>query len=604
MPGVHKRVNIQPKRNMPKMPRIRESFRIQSIQTIITVSFTLMTILVVVVVSLMLYNKFSKTAEENAHLNIQQIIEQVNYHLELYVKGMQDIYEVVEGQINDAPDISSPLLREQLSTLLHTREDLVSVGLFTPAGELVLDVPDLDMNTMLEEQSWFESAHSQPQKLSFSAPHIQNLYKGQYKWVVSLSRIIKYKDHGTVKEGILLVDANFRTIDELSRKVSLGKRGYAYIIDDLGNLVYHPQQQLIYAGLKYENLEPVLKYAYGSYTDKPAGEPRYITIRTVEPIKWKVVGVAYPDEIVTTKKDLNPFIGWFLLVVCAAVVVLAIFVSAKISQPLRRLEKSVQSVGQGDFSTPIHVSGAHEVVQLSKRFNFMLHRIRQLMDQIIHEQEAKRKSELDVLQSQINPHFLYNTLNSVVRLAEKGKKEEIVATITSLSKFFRISLSKGKNIIPLEEELEHVRHYLIIQQIRFKNKFHYAIECEEGVLSCVTLKLILQPIVENAIHHGIEKMSDEGFIRITAALQEEQLVIKIADNGLGMTKQLMDQLLTGSVRSRGSGVGVKNVNERIRLYYGKSFGLSFESELEEGTTVTITMPAIRMEAEQQERGIS
>lgn len=599
-------MNIEPKRNMPKLPRVIESFKLRSIQTIITLSFTLMTVLVVIAVSIMLYNKFTKTAEENAYLNIQQIIEQVNYHLELYVKGMQDIYEVVEQQINDTPDISSPVLREQLTTLLHTREDLVSVGLFTPEGKLVVDIPALEMrkNTMLEEQSWFESAHTRPQKLSFSPPHIQNLYKGQYKWVVSLSRMIKYKDQGTIKEGILLVDVNFRTIDELSRKVSLGKRGYAYIIDDLGNIVYHPQQQLIYAGLKYDNIEATLEYAYGSYIDKPTGEPRYITIRTVEPINWKIVGVAYPDEIVTTKKDLNQFIFWFLVVVCAAVVVLAMFVSAKISQPLRRLEKSVQSVGQGDFSTPIHVSGAHEVVQLSKRFNFMLHRIRQLMDQIIHEQEAKRKSELDVLQSQINPHFLYNTLNSVVRLAEKGKKEEIVATITSLSKFFRISLSKGKNIITLEEELEHVRHYLIIQKIRFKNKFNYAIECEQEALSCMTLKLILQPIVENAIHHGIEKMSDEGFIRIAASIKEERLVIQVSDNGLGMSRQVMEQLLSGGIRSGGSGVGVKNVNERIRLYYGKAYGLRFESDLEEGTTVTITLPVEKNDDEQQDWGIS
>ncbi|MEC0371634.1 cache domain-containing sensor histidine kinase [Paenibacillus chibensis] len=591
---------------MPKLPRVIESFKLRSIQTIITFSFTLMTVLVVIAVSIMLYNKFTKTAEENAYLNIQQIIEQVNYHLELYVKGMQDIYEVVEQQINDTPDISSPVLREQLTTLLHTREDLVSVGLFTPEGKLVVDIPALEMrkNTMLEEQSWFESAHARPQKLSFSPPHIQNLYKGQYKWVVSLSRMIKYKDQGTIKEGILLVDVNFRTIDELSRKVSLGKRGYAYIIDDLGNIVYHPQQQLIYAGLKYDNIEATLEYAYGSYIDKPTGEPRYITIRTVEPINWKIVGVAYPDEIVTTKKDLNQFIFWFLVVVCAAVVVLAMFVSAKISQPLRRLEKSVQSVGQGDFSTPIHVSGAHEVVQLSKRFNFMLHRIRQLMDQIIHEQEAKRKSELDVLQSQINPHFLYNTLNSVVRLAEKGKKEEIVATITSLSKFFRISLSKGKNIITLEEELEHVRHYLIIQKIRFKNKFNYAIECEQEALSCMTLKLILQPIVENAIHHGIEKMSDEGFIRIAACIKEERLVIQVSDNGLGMSRQVMEQLLSGGIRSGGSGVGVKNVNERIRLYYGKAYGLRFESELEEGTTVTIMLPVEKNDDEQPDWGMS
>ncbi|WP_425313258.1 histidine kinase [Paenibacillus mangrovi] len=599
-------MKIHRKRKIIQLPRIRMSFKLRSIQTIITFSFTLMTILVVVAVSFMLYNKFTKTAEENAYLNIQQIIEQVNYHLELYVKGMQDIYEVVEEQINNTPDISSPVLREQLTTLLHTREDLVSVGLFTPKGKLVLDIPNLEMrrNTLLKEQSWFESALDQPQKLSFSAPHIQNLYKGQYKWVVSLSRVIKYKDQGVTKEGILLVDVNFRTIDELSRKVSLGKRGYAYIIDDLGNIVYHPQQQLIYAGLKYENLEPVFEYAYGSYTDKSTGETRYITIRTVEPINWKIVGVAYPDEIITTQKDLNQFVFWFLLVVCAAVVVLAVFVSMKISQPLRRLEKSVQSVGQGDFSTPIQVSGAYEVVQLSKRFNFMLHRIRQLMEQIIHEQEAKRKSELDVLQSQINPHFLYNTLNSVIRLAEKGKKEEIVATITSLSKFFRISLSKGKNIITLEEELEHVRHYLIIQKIRFKNKFSYVIECEEDALACMTLKLILQPIVENAIYHGIEKMSDEGFIRIYAFVQEERLVIKISDDGLGMTRQVMDQLLVGGIRSGGSGVGVKNVNERIRLYYGKNYGLSFESELEEGTTVTITLPVEKNEAERQERGIS
>ncbi|WP_160041632.1 MULTISPECIES: sensor histidine kinase [Paenibacillus] len=565
-----------------------------------------MTIFVVVAVSFMLYNKFSKTAEENAYLNIRQIIEQVSYHLELYVKGMQDIYEVVEDQINETPDISSPVLREQLATLLRTREDLVSLGLFTPTGNLVMDVPDLDMrrNTLLETQSWFESARARPQKLSFSAPHIQNLYKGQYKWVVSLSRMVKYKENGVTKQGVLLADVNFRTIDELSRKVSLGKRGYAYVIDDLGNLVYHPQQQLIYAGLKYENLEPVFDYAYGSYTDKSTGELRYITVRTVDPIRWKIVGVAYPDEIVTTQRDLNRFVFWFLLVICAAVAVLAFFVSAKISQPLLKLEKSVQSAGQGDFSTPIHVSGAHEVVQLSKRFNFMLHRIRQLMDQIIYEQEAKRKSELDVLQSQINPHFLYNTLNSVIRLAERGKKEEIIATITSLSKFFRISLSRGKNIITVEEELEHVRHYLIIQKIRFKNKFDFSIECDEKAASCKTLKLILQPIAENAIVHGIEKMQDAGFIRITATAADDRLTMKVSDNGLGMTKQVMEQLLSGGVRSGGSGVGVKNVNERIRLYYGKTYGLSFESELEEGTTVTITLPAEQSEETLQERGIS
>ncbi|GAB6990223.1 sensor histidine kinase [Paenibacillus pini] len=600
-------MKIQDKRPKRKFPAEKLSFNVRSIQVIITLSFTLLTILIVLLVSIMLYNKFTRTAEENASLNIQQIIQQVNYHLELYVKGMQDIYEVVEEQINQTADIDRPILREQLNTLLQTREDLVSVGLFTPEGQLILDIPNVDMrrNTQLRQQSWYETALEQPKKLSFSAPHIQNLYKGKYTWVVSLSRMIQYKDRGELKQGILLVDVNFRTIDELSRKVSLGKKGYAYIIDDLGNIVYHPQQQLIYAGLKYENLESVLEYSFRSYMDNSTGEPRFITVRTVEPIGWKIVGVAYLDEIVTTKKDLNQFIFWFLVVVIAVVVVLSIFVSAKISQPLRRLERSVKIVSEGDFSTPIHVGGAYEVEQLSKRFNFMLHRIRQLMDQIIHEQEAKRKSELDVLQAQINPHFLYNTLNSVIRLAERGKKEEVTTTITSLSKFFRISLSKGKNTITLEEELEHVRHYLIIQTIRYKNKFKYTIECEEEALNCTTLKLILQPIVENAIYHGLEQMVDEGWIHIRAFIQNERLIITVADNGLGMSTQVMEQLLSGHIRhTGGSGVGVKNVNERIRLLYGKAYGLSFESEQEVGTKVTIILPVIPFNMENQERGMS
>ncbi|HEY2493509.1 MAG TPA: sensor histidine kinase [Paenibacillus sp.] len=568
-------------------------------------SFTMITVAVVLLVSLLLYNKFAKSAEENAYLNIQQIIEQVNSHLELYVKGMQDIYEVAEQQIKQSDTINNSILREQLSTLIRTREDLVSVALFSPEGGLILDIPAANMrrNTQLTEQSWFQSALKQSEEISFSQPHIQNLYKGQYKWVVSLSRMIEYRDEGTLKKGILLVDVNFRTMDELSSKVILGKKGYAYIIDEFGNIVYHPQQQLIYAGLKYENLEPVFEYTYGSYMDNSTKEERYITIRTVEPIGWKIVGVAYPDEIVTTKRDLNHFVLWFLTLVIIAVLLISIFVSAIISKPIRRLEKSVKMVAQGDFNTPIDVKGAYEVEQLSKRFNFMLHRIRQLMGQSIHEQEAKRKSELDVLQAQINPHFLYNTLNSVIRMVERGKNEEVVTAITSLSKFFRISLSKGNNIITVEEELEHVRNYLVIQKIRYKTKFNYMIDAEDEALHCTTLKLIIQPLVENAIYHGMEYMQDEGNIVITVRVEGRNVVMRITDNGLGMSPQVMQQLLTGGVKSvSGSGVGVNNVHQRIRLYYGMSYGLTFQSELEEGTTVTLTIPMQRDNQESMERG--
>ncbi|KUP22997.1 histidine kinase [Paenibacillus sp. DMB5] len=577
---------------------MRLSAKLRSIQLIITLSFTAVAVLVAVIVAFMLYNKFAKTAEENANLNMQQIIEQVNYNLELYVKGMSNIFDTAEKQITSSASIDSPLLYERMDTLMSSREDLVSVAVFTPQGQYVVGTPGQSMrlNTQLHSQSWFTSALKTPD-ISYSAPHIQNLFKGKYTWVVSISKMIQYKQDGELKSGILLIDFNFRTIDQLSRQVKLGKRGYAYILDPLGNIVYHPQQQLIYAGLKYENVEPVLEYAYRSYLDESTGEKRFITVRTVKETGWKIVGVAYYDEIVTTKRDLNQFLIWFLAAVILCVIAVSVFLSWLIASPIRKLERTVKQVGDGDLNTPINVSGAYEVEQLSRRFNLMLQRIRQLMDQIIYEQETKRKGELEVLQSQINPHFLYNTLNSVVRLAERGKNDEVITMIQSLSKFFRISLSKGNNIITVQEELDHIRHYLVIQSFRFKNKFRFEIRAQEEVLPLQTIKLILQPIVENALYHGIEMSPDEGLVLITAELQDDLIIIKISDNGIGMSRETLNTILSGGAKSgSGSGVGVRNVNERIGLYYGREFGLAFESELEEGTTVTIVFPAVSSSA--------
>ncbi|WP_138495897.1 cache domain-containing sensor histidine kinase [Paenibacillus pinistramenti] len=577
---------------------------IKQIQVIVTLTVTAVTVFSVLIASLMLYNKFSSSAEENTYLNMGQIIEQVSSNLEFYIGGTQNIFDILEKKIDSTSDLEGTQTRSQLTTILETRDDLVSAALFKPDGKLVLNVPSVPLrpNTKLTEQSWFMSARKNPGDVQFSPPHIQNLFKWQYRWVVSLSKQISYTDHGLNKTGVLVLDVNFRTIDELSHRISLGKKGYIYIIDPQGNIVYHPQQQLIYAGLKYENLEPVLNYSYGSYEDDSTGEKRIITIKTVNPTGWRVVGVSYADEIMTTKKDLNTFIFRFLIIAIALVLLVSILVSYKIAQPIRKLERSVKRIENGDFRALVPVSGPYEVEQLFKRFNLMLRRVRELMDQIIHEQEAKRKSELDVLQAQINPHFLYNTLNAMTRLAEMGRSDEVVTTITSLSKFFRISLSKGNNIIPLRDELEHVRHYLVIQKIRFKNKFEFEIEATDEALSCTCLKLILQPLAENAVYHGIEYLAETGHIRITAEVCGDQLVIRLSDNGIGMTEEVLEGILSGRKRSKGSGsgVGVHNVHERIRLYYGADYGLHYESELEEGTTITITLPAVKMDGASEE----
>ncbi len=575
-----------------------EKLKMKSLQFIITASFTVVTVLSMLFVGVMLYSKFSETAEENAYLNTQQMIEQVSFNLESYLNDMTDIFELVDDKIRGSQGVPDEKLREQLDTIIESREDVVSIAVFTRDGELVTGIPTAEMrtNTKLTQQSWFRSALINSNDISFSLPHIENLFKDRYKWVVSMSRGITITKNNQKIDGILLVDVNFKKIDDLFQRVSLGKKGYAYIIDLAGNIVYHPQQQLIYVGLKNENRGIALQNSYGSYVDQSNGEKRLITIKTIDDIGWKIVGVSYMDEIVTTKKEMSGFIFWLLLFVIAVVLFILTYISAGISRPIKLLEKSMEKVESGDFTVNLTIKGSHEVEQLSRRFNVMVAKVRELMDQIIREQEAKRKSELEVLQAQINPHFLYNTLNSVVRMVGSGQNEDVITTITSLSKLFRISLSRGKNIITVQEELEHVRNYLIIQKMRYKNKFEYEIKADEEALSCKTLKLLLQPIVENAIYHGIEPMADPGLITISAEMADGKILFQVRDNGLGMPPHVAENILTGQVKSKdGSGVGVKNVHERIRLFFGEEYGLQIESELEVGTVVKIWIPVLKDE---------
>ncbi|WP_258525746.1 sensor histidine kinase [Paenibacillus sp. YN15] len=598
----------------------------RSIQAYMTTVFTAIIIIAMLAVGLVLHSKFSRTAEESAYLNTEQIVEQVNFNVEYYLRGMEELFRQLDDRVSKSASLSGRETLEQLATIVNTRNDLVSVSVFAEDGRLLTGYPHTQLreNVDVIGQRWFAYAADYPNYLQYSPPHVQNLYPGEYRWVVSLSQSVSIRENGGERvEAVMLLDVNFRAIDDMCRRVALGKKGYIYITDPDGNLIYHPEQQLIYLGLKEEpNAAEVMNYSYGSFYDRQSGERRLVHVKTVKNIGWKIVGVAYMDELVTSAREISTFMVWFLVVVILFVVGVSAYMSAVVSKPIKQLGQSMKSVERGDFDSVIAVAGTREVEQLSQRYNLMLGRIRELMRENEREQEAKRKSELEVLQAQINPHFLYNTLNSVVRLAEGGRNSEVVTMITSLSRLFRISLSKGKNMIPLQDELEHIRHYLIIQNIRFKNKFRFTIEAEEAVLSCLTLKLILQPLVENSIQHGIEMMQDEGEIRVAAGIADDKLLITVTDNGLGMPEEVLAHILDrdrekawgrdqekeasearGSLnasvsarKSSGSGVGVRNVHERIRLTFGEPYGLEFASRLEEGTTVKVWLPLLSNEA--------
>ena len=232
----------------------------------------------------------------------------------------------------------------------------------------------------------------------------------------------------------------------------------------------------------------------------------------------------------------------------------------------------------------------------------MLERIENLKEQVVEEQEDKRKYELQALQAQINPHFLYNTLDSIIWMAET-QDSNIVAMTEALAKLFRISLNKGNEEILLKKEMEHVKNYLIIQSMRYADKFTFEIRVEPEVEKCRIIKLILQPIVENCIYHGIKKKRGSGHIIIRAFHSEPNLILQVKDDGCGMSRETCEKMLSYEIEQEnisGSGIGVKNVNERIQLRFGKEYGLHYDSEEGKGTTVTYTLPYCTEEMENAE----
>ena len=264
--------------------------------------------------------------------------------------------------------------------------------------------------------------------------------------------------------------------------------------------------------------------------------------------------------------------------------------------PIKTLERAVKELEAGREEVDIDVSGPYEIERLGHSIRSMVSTMRHLMDDIIEQEAQKRRSELDVLQSQINPHFLYNTLDSVVWMTENGRTDEAILMVTSLARFFRISLSRGSNIIPIADELEHARHYLTIQKMRYKNKFSAVIAAEDGVEGLYTIKLIVQPILENAIYHGMAYADGDGEITVRARRDGEDVVIEVADNGPGIPEEtverLLDQSYAAAPGTKGSGIGLRNVHQRIRLTFGEEYGLAIHSEPDAGTTVCIRLPVL------------
>jgi two-component system sensor histidine kinase YesM len=473
-------------------------------------------------------------------------------------------------------------------------------------GKLVAASPVATMKEKVNvvSQDWFVQANRKIENLHFSAPHVQDLFNDsnyRYYWVVSLSRVVSLTYQGNTSRGILLVDMNFSDIEQLFSKVNTKGEGYVYLTDSEGEIIYHPKQKVIYSKLMEENNKVAASYEDGSHMETFHGEKRAVVVKTVGYTGWKIVSVTPIRQIAI---NLNQFRFFTVIILAVSILVIIIgnsVVSLKVTNPIRKLEDSVKDLENGNLDFEIYVGGSHEIQHLGRTIHSMVNQMKILMDDIVKEQEEKRKSELDALQSQINPHFLYNTLDSIVWMVESERYQDAISMVTALASLFRISLSKGKNIISIRDEIEHANNYMKIQKVRFKDQFSFQMKVDPNIENYSTIKLIIQPLLENAIYYGVESMRDEGVITIKGYETDEDVYIEVTDNGMGIPEEEQILLLTDNTRARkrGSGIGLINVQQRIRLYYGEEYGLQIKSELDEGTTIIIHLPKIIYKGEEK-----
>ena len=571
-----------------------------SIQSSIFMYFTVTAIIAIALISLIIFQRFTNSLNATIIEENSGIVGQLGESVDSYLRNAMKVSDSIYYNVIKNTDISNDDIKKGMNLIYVNNDNMIDdIALISGKGELIESMPALRLkdNINVLEKDFFKKSMAESEYINFSMPHIRDLFdrnENSYSWVISLSRAVEVTDEGKATQALLLINLNYRYFEEIFSNVNLGNGGYVYLTNDRGDIIWHPKQNEIYSGRFNEDNKYAATLKDGITVENLRGKNITLNVRTIGYTGWKLVGVTPSAALGIDGIKFRFFVLFVADLFLFLLAMINAFISDKISNPIKRLDGSVREIESGNLDVEIVPSGSYEVEHLGKSIKNMLGRIKVLMLDLVAEHNAKRKSEFDTLQSQINPHFLYNTLDIIVWMIENENSDKAVNIVTALAKFFRISLSKGKNIITVKDEVEHVRNYLMIQNMRFKNRFEYSIDVDEKVLSYSSLKLMLQPLVENAIYHGMEFMDGDGEIDVKVFKDDDSLYFTITDNGLGMSEDMVETLLSKDFvpSKKGSGIGVKNVNERIKLYFGSEYGLKVESEPDEGTKITIHLPAV------------
>lgn len=580
------------------MSRIFSHFMNQKLRIKLMLSFVLMAMVPLVIYTVIASGYFLDQANESAVLYTQQMTSQVSSSISIYMKSIENLAGYIAGKEEvhvffekaDSSVENREILRKDLANILSSQPEIAGILLAGDDDLWIAAGITRESRDSFASEDWYRQAVDHPQSsIVISTATGRNIFTNQNSVGDDLFFIVKAVSNSKgIPIGVILLDITHTVFEKAIENISIYKKGFVFVYDQEDRIVYTPINKIVH------RVNPQwLKLSVKPVIAKILGETYQIESSPVTDIGWKIVGVFSVDEI---RGSLNRAF-YVLLFVSLLVLLLFLlmfnFLTITLVSPLIRLKNLMSKVAEGDFSIQFEMQHKDEVGELGESFNVMIEKINNLIQMVYKEHHDKQEAQLKSLQEQIKPHFLYNTLDTINWLARDYGADDIVRLIDALTTMFRVGLSHGQDIITLKEELSHASNYLYIQGIRYKEKIRYNINIPEEYYRYQLPKLILQPLIENAIYHGLKTKPGGGSIDVYADSNETTLFIYVSDNGAGISASKLSKInsVLKDDAPRDS-FGLYYVHDRIRLLCGDEYGIQVESIENEKTTIQVSLPLV------------
>lgn len=523
-----------------------------------------------------------------------QVVEQTSESLDIYIGTIEKLMDLVIDEVSNAPAVDEAqnhALQEIASSILDAYPEIAGITIAYADDTYVGAGMTRISRDLFADEEWYQYAMSLDGQLGVIGNAVGRNVVGNLNdssdSIFSLAK--SFTDQGEdMPSGVVLFDIRHDMIQQLINRVSIGEEGFLYVVDE-NEIVYTPSSGIVY------RIDEQCYRQEGVDTDtvKIDHQDYFIANHYSDYSGWRIVGVLPETEFSRSIHPVYQLLSICMVVCLVLVILVSLGIASTVTRPISKLSKLMAQAEDGDFSVRFSAHYRDEIGVLGSAFNHMLERIEGLIYELYEEKQIRLEAQLKSLQEQIKPHFLYNTLDTISWMARAQGAMDVVHLVDALTNMFRVGLSSGRDYITLREEKNHVTNYLYIQKVRYQDRLQYAIEIPEEFDGFVVPKLILQPLVENAIYHGVKRKRTAGMIRITAQVEAEKLYLKVWDDGAGMTAEQLEtvrQRLSSPRNNKNKGgFGLSYIAERLELSYGSNYSIRIDSKEGCFTEVTICL---------------